>query len=377
MSPRKIFDGNRFGLNQREREESNIARDREQSANLRAQRTNQGTDSDPDTPSPRPRLRLFDRLQAGLPVRDLPSDSGLFQTDGLSPRISLRPAPGQKVISKKNAFIVFGKDRPSTLASGYGGKGALNCDTIDIVVGRMSSAQNVNTTARSTIVNPNFGADAARIYISQLTDVDNNFGIVDGIAGNIKSRSAIGIKADAVRLVGREGVKIVTGKAPFEGFQNGETNSLGGTIKQIQPKIELIAGNVEGTREVFTKDFLTFMRNRSIPQKQQFINVIQPVTRSQNLADGLKELVTLFESLIQSVQNMATIQAAANAALGLDLFPLNIAHKGVAGSASAIQLVQMVINSTYQTRINANMWAANYCEPFGYKYICSRSVYAT
>ena len=50
MSPRKIFDGNRFGLNQRESEESNIVRDREQSANLRAQRTNQGTDSDPDPP---------------------------------------------------------------------------------------------------------------------------------------------------------------------------------------------------------------------------------------------------------------------------------------------------------------------------------------
>ena len=99
--------------------------------------------------------------------------------------------------------------------------------------------------------------------------------------------------------------------------------------------------------------------------------------RTENLIDGLTELRGLLEGVIQAVQNMAMIQAAANSALGLDMFPLNIAHKGVAGSASAVQLVQMVINSTHQLRINTNLWDVNYCQPFGYKYIASRSVYAT
>lgn len=382
MSNRKIFDGRRFGLNTNEDRENKRQQRRLQDRGFGTDPGNRTNTSEefpdplPNTPAIRPIQTLYERLQAGIPTRSLPRESGVLQTDGFSPRISLRPAPGQKVISKKNAFIVFGKDRPSTLVSGYGGRGALNCDTIDIVVGRMSSVESANTRRRATIVNPHFGADAARIYISQLTDIDDNFGIIDGITGNIKSRSGIGIKADAVRLVGREGVKIVTGKAPFEGFgPNGEPNSLGGKIKQIQPKIELLAGNVDGQRSVFPKDVLTFLP--SVPNREETINIVQPLCRTENLIDGLAELRGLLEGVIQAVQNMAMIQAAANSALGLDMFPLNIAHKGVAGSASAVQLVQMVINSTHQLRINTNLWDVNYCQPFGYKYIASRSVYAT
>jgi hypothetical protein len=382
MSNRKIFDGRRFGLNTNEDRENERQQRRLQDRGFGTDPGNRTNTSEefpdplPNTPAIRPIQTLYERLQAGIPTRSLPRESGVLQTDGFSPRISLRPAPGQKVISKKNAFIVFGKDRPSTLVSGYGGRGALNCDTIDIVVGRMSSVESANTRRQATIVNPHFGADAARIYISQLTDIDDNFGIIDGVTGNIKSRSGIGIKADAVRLVGREGVKIVTGKAPFEGFgPNGEPNSLGGKIKQIQPKIELLAGNVDGQRSVFPKDVLTFLP--ATPNREETINIVQPLCRTENLIDGLTELRGLLEGVIQAVQNMAMIQAAANSALGLDMFPLNIAHKGVAGSASAVQLVQMVINSTHQLRINTNLWDVNYCQPFGYKYIASRSVYAT
>ena len=382
MSNRKIFDGRRFGLNTNEDRENERQQRRLQDRGFGTDPGNRTNTSEefpdplPNTPAIRPIQTLYERLQAGIPTRSLPRESGVLQTDGFSPRISLRPAPGQKVISKKNAFIVFGKDRPSTLVSGYGGRGALNCDTIDIVVGRMSSVESANTRRQATIVNPHFGADAARIYISQLTDIDDNFGIIDGVTGNIKSRSGIGIKADAVRLVGREGVKIVTGKAPFEGFgPNGEPNSLGGKIKQIQPKSELLAGNVDGQRSVFPKDVLTFLP--ATPNREETINIVQPLCRTENLIDGLTELRGLLEGVIQAVQNMAMIQAAANSALGLDMFPLNIAHKGVAGSASAVQLVQMVINSTHQLRINTNLWDVNYCQPFGYKYIASRSVYAT
>ena len=380
MSSRRIFDGRGFGLFTDEEEESERVREREETQAYRTQNSNIVPDPEPNAPSPRPSQRLYDRLQrARLPVRSLPADSGIFQTDGLSPRISLRPAPGQKVISKKNAFIVFGKDRPSTLASGYGGKGALNCDTIDVVVGRMSSANNVNTRRTATIVNPNFGADAARIYISQLTDIDTNFGIVDGITGNTKSRSGIGIKADAVRLIGREGVKIVTGKAPFDGFgPDGETNSLGGKIKQISPKIELLAGNTEGTRDTFSPDYIKFMKSKfSINIQQESTNIIQPVCRTENLMDSMTDLRGILEKTINMIYNMALIQSAANASLGLDLFPANIAHKAAAGSMSAIQLNTMVLQAAHQLRINTNLWASNYFEPYGYKYIASRSVFAT
>jgi hypothetical protein len=145
MSNRKIFDGRRFGLNTNEDRENERQQRRLQDRGFGTDPGNRTNTSEefpdplPNTPAIRPIQTLYERLQAGIPTRSLPRESGVLQTDGFSPRISLRPAPGQKVISKKNAFIVFGKDRPSTLVSGYGGRGALNCDTIDIVVGRMSS----------------------------------------------------------------------------------------------------------------------------------------------------------------------------------------------------------------------------------------------
>ena len=70
-------------------------------------------------------------------------------------------------------------------------------------------------------VGNSFSTDAARIYISQLTAVDKNFGIANRYQSFWKRPdeappgSAIGIKADSVRIIGREGIKIVTGKAQW------------------------------------------------------------------------------------------------------------------------------------------------------------------
>jgi hypothetical protein len=109
---------------------------------------------------------------------------------------------------QNNTWIVLGRDRPGGWDSGYGSKGHLRAGAIDIVAGRLSS---VDARTVTGLVNPNFGADAARIYISQKTDVDLNFGIqgVDGTDPSI-AQSAIAIKADAVRIIARESLKLVT-----------------------------------------------------------------------------------------------------------------------------------------------------------------------
>jgi len=49
---------------------------------------------------------------------------------------------------------------------------------------------------RPVTVDPSFSKDAARIYISQKTDIDDNFKIKQGNVGKAKARSAIGMKAD-------------------------------------------------------------------------------------------------------------------------------------------------------------------------------------
>lgn len=114
---------------------------------------------------------------------------------------------GSYLEGKDNTFIVLGRDRPGGFESGYGAKGHLRAGAIDIVAGRLSS---VDARTVNGPVNSSFGADAARIYISQKTDVDVNFGIPSGSTGKTLAQSAIAIKADAVRVIARESLKLVT-----------------------------------------------------------------------------------------------------------------------------------------------------------------------
>ena len=311
--------------------------------------------------------QLWDNLQDGYPIDVVPDRSDLLQTNGVEPKIYLRPAPGQKVIKKRNAYIVFGKDRPGGLETGYGGRGANSCDAIDIVVGRMSSVSRVNNAVRSTIVDPSFGADAARIYISQLTNIDENFGITEGVAGEIRARSGIGIKADAVRIIGREGIKIVTGRSPFPGFgAHGETNSLGGRITQRAPKIELIAGNRSGEREVAGNEFLP----------REVIQDLQPALVGQNTVAAFRELHGIIEKMMSAIFNLAIVNTAFASVISANPIPL-LAHYNVAGASTATQLLNTVVQNIWQQRINSNIWEANYIYPFSYRYICSRNVYLT
>ncbi len=137
-----------------------------------------------------------------------------------------------------NTAIVLGKDRPGEAGSGYGNE--TGAGTIDIVTGRVSSdiqpsiANRQATSVESVFVDPNIAKDASRIYISQKTDVDKNFALAEGNIGNSTAKAAIAIKSDAVRIIGREGVKIVS--------RVDSKNSAGAKIQSI-PGIELIAGN--------------------------------------------------------------------------------------------------------------------------------------
>ena len=125
-----------------------------------------------------------------------------------------------------NAFIIIGNDRVSKPHTGYGGKGHTQCDSIDLVVGMGGhTPREVDKEEQEVKTNPNFFIDSARIYISQKTDVDKNFGIGEfgraeedeqdnkddkGI-GKYGAKSAIAAKADNIRIIGRESIRLVTG----------------------------------------------------------------------------------------------------------------------------------------------------------------------
>ena len=73
-----------------------------------------------------------------------------------------------------NSWIVMGRDRIANRMSGFGGKCHTQAWSIDIVVGLMG--HNVVGNDRKYI-NPNARDDAARIYLSQKTDIDEHFSI--------------------------------------------------------------------------------------------------------------------------------------------------------------------------------------------------------
>jgi hypothetical protein len=317
------------------------------------------------------------RIKEKKPVNVTPTDSGIMHMhnwiDGKV--VQYKRAPNEKIISKNGAFVVLGTDRPSSEASGYGAKGSDRSATIDLVVGRMASARGGRGVKDGTFVDNNFAADAARIYISQQTDIDTNFGIVEGSIGNPRARSAIGIKADGVRIFGREGVKIVTGKGNnWRGFGlKGETNSLGGKISQPAPGIELIAGNNTEPRKVYGGLF----------NPRETIETLQPVAMGYNTRDAFRQLSDILDDILGAITNFALIQTAINTATAAGfassaIFAPHGAAASAIGSANTVGLPSQVLSPLYHARLNKTFdFEFNYLYPFGYKFICSRSVKTT
>jgi hypothetical protein len=148
----------------------------------------------------------------------------------------------EKIIDgSNNSSIVLGRDRPSTRLSGYGGAGHTQAGSIDIVVGRWGYQARSFIGEERAYVNPSFEHDAARIYISQKTDVDRNFRIAGGNqTTDSDGKSAIALKADGVRLIAREGIKLVT--------RTDARNSQGGMIDGVEG-VSMIAGDDDSKME--------------------------------------------------------------------------------------------------------------------------------
>lgn len=152
------------------------------------------------------------QIVSGLDTKSTADQSGLGNRINYEPHVKYIAAQNETILKgSTNSLIVLGNDRPSARSSGYGGVGATNSSTIDICAGFFSGAP----TARDTDQNMgfsdrNFVLDAARIYISEMTDIDDNFGLVDGGVGNSKGKSAIALKADGLRFIARDGIKLIT-----------------------------------------------------------------------------------------------------------------------------------------------------------------------
>jgi len=248
----------------------------------------------------------------------------------------------EEVISKGNSHIVLGRDRPASRASGYGGQGHTQASSIDLVVGRGGPSPDASIN-----VDPNFRSDGARVYISQKTDIDTNFNLASGVQGNLSARSGIGIKADAVRIIGTDGIKFVTRAEP--------ENSKGGSASYNG--IELIACNDETD--------------------------IQSIVKGENLVEALQELEARLSELSSIVLNHLKDQLQFNLKVASHTHIAPQAPVGAIPTLPSISLIPAGINATmdaaegmidnYKHRINTNiLWKTKYLNSASSKYICSK-----
>ena len=299
----------------------------------------------------------------------------------LEPHSGYAEADNETVYEGLNGeYIVFGRDRPASRLSGYGSEH--QAARIDIVVGRVSAqrdtidagvaaaagaaavgagllgvplgaAAGAAAAAVGSVndlrVDPSMEYDAARIYISQKADIDEYFSLTPGTVGMSEAKSGIGIKADAVRIVGREGIKLVT--------RTDALNSQGGTMERVRG-IDLIAGNDD--------------------------HDLQPLVKGNNLVEAIGALQEWVSKLDGIVDGILLEQMQLNAAisththqgispfLGLPLQTLPSIDLAPVATKVAIALGIKGATSLKTHRMNLESTMSNFLRPSGRKYICSR-----
>lgn len=245
-----------------------------------------------------------------------------------------------------NTWIVLGRDRPANRLSGYGGRGDTQAGSIDLVVGRGAHmAKSADEEGNRLFVDPNFKFDSARIHISQKTDIDKNFDLADGTIGDIRARSGIGLKADNIRLVAREGIKLVTGG---DGF-----NSQGGEVSSVYG-IDLIANNDDRDMQPLVKGD----------------NLIEVLERQAEHLKGLTSIVETF--LTTQMKYNLSLMAHTHIATAPGAPTLPSIELVAAGIVAQVQLLIQTLASLPLHRANVEMMKANYLQPFGSKFINSR-----
>ena len=305
-----------------------------------------------------------DLLDTGKRVNQ--AQGGIMNTPVASPFVTFNAAQNEKVMAHGNAYIVFGADRPSTEASGQGAVGA-DAPTIDLVVGRAASSHGGKGPCDGMFVGNSMFADAARIYISRSTRVDKNFGITRTSTdeavdkdGNEPQRSAIALKADKVRIIGRSGVKIVTGGAlDIKGYDyRGETDSFGGKLMPA-PSIDLIAGNLSNTQ-----------RWISLWGKEE--SYLQPIALGYRTRDALDELAVIVDHILGLVFQSELLTSTCFSAMGAVLSPLSAAT-----GADATARMNFVSSPSYNVRTSMTEFNGKYLLPEAPRAVWSKNVNAT
>lgn len=249
--------------------------------------------------------------------------------------------------NKSGASIVLGRDRMGSRFSGYSAKGDTQASSIDLVTGRLSfKARAVDKNNKQAYCDSSAKFDAARIYISAKSDPDRNFSIADGSTGETKTKSCVVAKADVVRLLGRENVKIVTG-IDRRNSQGGEINTVGG--------IDLIANNDDSDLQPLCKGN----------------NLVEALDKTISYMDGVLGILDAFlmsqmkfnESLVQHTHYSPFLAIPTTPSIDV-VVPVGI--------KTSIEHLTRVKKSIVTMKTNLASFKVNYLKNFGERFILSR-----
>jgi len=274
-----------------------------------------------------------------LNPQELAANNGLLNGHMAEAHPKYNKTLPEKVIQgKNNQFIILGRDRPRGVDSGYGGKGHSHSACIDIIAGLTGPMAREEDPDSGEIVATNKDPflDSARIYISQRADIDDYFSLPEGMVGNETAKSAVAVKADGVRIVARDGIKLVTGT---------DTYDSRGIRIGIQSGIDLIAGNSDED--------------------------LQPLVKGNNLCHALSDLSKLINEVSDNVGFISRTMIAFCSALaahfhfsgppGVPTSPDFIITAPACGAASLA--FGMAAGKSIATSKNAVGWNFTYVDP--------------
>ena len=199
---------------------------------------------------------------------------------------------------RNNAFIILGRDRPGLPTSGEG-HGGTQCGMIDIIAGMNSAAMSQKYDPKNpkhgADTSPSFSKDAARVYLTQRGNIDKYMGLAKGseYSGASAQQSAVGIKGDHVRIVGRNHIKLVTGKMKQAGGGDGGERLSGGGRMDYAGGIDFIAGNYTDDEEIGGLSLFGSLASNFIPK----VKKLQPLVKGSNLLDFFDDLLEILEEL--------------------------------------------------------------------------------
>lgn len=272
--------------------------------------------------------------------------------EGVPKHVEAPCEKGSTMYGKNNTFFVMGRDRPSTLDSGFGGGTETQAGMIDISVGRKPYDSTKNT-------NPDFNLDSARIYISQKSNIDSKeyFDLESGPSTPKAERdSAIGIKADVVRVIGRKNIKLTT-EVQVKNSHQGMIESIGG--------IDLIAGN----RTTEHMDVQPMIKGNNLILCLE--DLARQITNLNIILSGFMESQMKFNKKVQNHSHHGAFYGLK----GLPDFEVILA-----GSQLGIDMFTKTKKDQMAHKFNLEEWSSRYLKPSGHKegdpdiktYICSR-----